>query len=124
MLLEHFCFNRLQYSHREPAIPLQGLPVRTQRSHGTGAFGMVDYIHTLANTLDPSALLAAHHAGSYRLLRRAVVVDLIRLGIDVSGLLATVHGWLVVFLGRCVRRFPRGPSARIRRRDDFEARAS
>ena len=37
VLLEHFCFKRLQYSQRAFATPLQVFPVRTQRSHGLGA---------------------------------------------------------------------------------------
>jgi hypothetical protein len=36
VLFEHFCFKRLQYSHRAPATPLQVFFVRTQCSHGFG----------------------------------------------------------------------------------------
>ena len=77
----------------------------------------------LVNTPDSSARLVAHHAGRCAFVRRAVVVDLVRLGVDVLEVLALV-GTVLVLEHCVVHDITEAARPRVARRDNFKTGAS
>lgn len=85
---------------------------------------MAAWLHMSANTPVPSARLVAHHAGRCALVRRAVVVDLVRLGVDVLEVLAVVGTVPAIVFEHSVHDISEAARARVARRDNFKAGAS